>query len=211
MSVWEILLMSAAMAMDACAVGMGDGMAEPKMKCRKSLLIGGFFGFFQFVMPLIGYYLATLIAGAFIDTFEKISGFIAFFLLAFLGGKMIFECGCEMKRKKCEEKAEGACPICKPTKLTLPKLVLQSIATSIDALAIGVSLKMTELMGKTLAFGAWGSFISIGVITFLLSAGAVHIGKKLGDKLADKANLCGGIVLIGIGVKFLIESLFLIF
>lgn len=115
------------------------------------------------------------------------------------------------EKKKMRGKAEGACPICKPTKLTLPKLVLQSIATSIDALAIGVSLKMTELMGKTLAFGAWGSFISIGVITFLLSAGAVHIGKKLGDKLADKANLCGGIVLIGIGVKFLIESLFLIF
>ena len=71
MGVFEIITLSAALAMDACAVGMGDGMAERKMPFRKSLLIGGLFGFFQFFMPLIGYFIADLIAGAFLQTFEK--------------------------------------------------------------------------------------------------------------------------------------------
>ena len=207
MGVFEVLIMSAALAMDACAVGMGDGMAERKMPFKKSLLIGGFFGFFQFLMPVIGYFVAAIIADAFLHTFEKIAGFLSFFLLSFLGGKMVFECSSEMmeRRKKiCE--TTGACTV--PSEhLTFGKLILQSIATSIDALAVGVTLKMATLTAQGLAFGVWGATLCIGVITFILSVCAVHIGKKLGDKLADKAGLCGGIVLIAIGLKLLIESL----
>ena len=207
MGVFEIVVMSIALAMDACAVGMGDGMAEPKMPFKKSLLVGGFFGFFQFLMPLIGYFIAALIAGAFMQTFEKISGLLAFILLAFLGGKMVFECVCEMQKKPSDIiQTTGACT-CSNENLGFGKLVLQSIATSIDALAVGVTLKMVAIGETGLALGIWGATLCIGVITWGLSVGAVYIGKKLGDKLADKANLCGGIVLIAIGLKLLIESL----
>lgn len=207
MSVFEVLIMSVALAMDACAVGMGDGMAERKMPFQKSLLIGGFFGFFQFLMPVIGYFVAAVIADAFLNTFEKIAGLLSFLLLAFLGGKMVFECSSEMRKRRkeiCE--TTGACTI--PSEhLTFGKLILQSVATSIDALAVGVTLKMATLTSQGLALGVWGATLSIGIITFALSVLAVQIGKKLGDKLADKAGLCGGIILIGIGLKLLIESL----
>ena len=210
MGIFEILAMSVALSMDACAVGMGDGMAEPKISLKKSLLIGGAFGFFQFFMPVIGYFIADLIAGIFLQTFEKIAGLVAFILLAFLGGKMAFECVCEVCKRKKEihetGETEGACA-CSMQILTPTKLFLQSIATSIDALAVGVTLKMATLTEQGLALGVWGATICIGVITFVLSVCAVHVGKKLGDKLADKANLCGGIVLIVIGLKLLIESL----
>lgn len=207
MGLFEVITMSAALAMDACAVGMSDGMAEPKMPFKKSLLIGGFFGFFQFLMPLIGYYITDLIANAFLQTFEKISGIVAFLLLAFLGGKMVLGCVLENCKHSTEStKNTGACT-CSNEKLGLGKLFLQSIATSIDALAVGVALKMATLTPQGLALGVWGATLCIGVITCLLSVGAVYIGKRLGDKLADKANLCGGIVLIVIGLKLLIESL----
>lgn len=207
MGIFEIIVMSVALAMDACAVGMSDGMAEPKMPFKKSLLIGGFFGFFQFLMPVIGYFVAALIAEAFMETFEKISGMVAFILLAFLGGKMVFECVKEMRKKPTEEgKTTGACT-CSNQNLGFGKLAMQSVATSIDALAVGVTLKMVAIGEPGLAMGIWGATLCIGAVTCILSVAAIYIGKKLGDKLADKANLFGGIVLILIGLKLLIESL----
>lgn len=207
MGIFEILIMSVALAMDACAVGMGDGMAEPKMPFKKSLLIGGFFGFFQFLMPVVGYFAAAIVADVFLETFEKIAGFLSFALLAILGGKMVFECGSEMyKRRKQICETTGACT-CSSEHLTFGKLCMQAVATSIDALAVGVTLKMATLTEQGLALGVWGATLCIGIITFVLSVGAVYIGKKLGNKLADKAGLCGGIVLILIGLKLLIESL----
>lgn len=207
MGIFEIIVMSVALAMDACAVGMSDGMCESNMSVKKSLLIGGFFGFFQFLMPVIGYFIAALIAGAFMETFEKISGLVAFILLAFLGGKMVFECVKEMRQKQTEgTKTAGACT-CSTKKLGFEKLIMQSVATSIDALAVGVTLKMVAIGEPGLATGIWGATLCIGLVTWILSVAAIYIGKKLGDKLADKANLFGGIVLILIGLKLLIESL----
>ena len=91
MTVLEIVLIGMALAMDACAVAMTDGMTDSKMPLWKVLRIGVFFGFFQFAMPVIGYFITGLIADAFLDTFEDISAWISFALLAFLGGKMLFE------------------------------------------------------------------------------------------------------------------------
>lgn len=201
MRVYEILLMSVALAMDACAVAMTNGMTNPKTSWKKALLIGGFFGFFQFLMPLIGYFITGIVANAFLETFEKISAWISFGLLVFLGGKMLFDCILSMR--KC--KKEGVCE-CTYQDLPIGKLFMQAIATSIDALAIGVALQMATISATGLAMGVWGSTLTIGAVTFGLSVGAVYLGKAMGNKLSDKAGLLGGIVLIAIGVKILVES-----
>ncbi len=205
-----VLLLAVALSMDACAVAMTDGMTDVNMPKKRAFLIGATFGFFQFLMPVIGYFVAGVVADAFMETFEKISAFISFGLLAFLGGKMVLGCVMSWRNEKKKQETDGAGTSvtvqCVCQKLTLEKLVLQAIATSIDALAVGVTLKMTAI-STGLALGVWGSTAVIGVVTFVLSAVSVFIGKRIGDKLSDKANFFGGLVLIGIGVKLLIEGL----
>lgn len=205
----EVLLMGVALSMDACAVGMTNGMTDAKMPFKRALLIGGCFGLFQFLMPLIGYFITGIVANAFLDTFQKISSWISFALLAFLGGKMIFDSvRCLLATRKIQrgEPNDGEGAYCNVEKLTIGKLLLQAVATSIDALAVGVTLQMAAI-SEGLALGPWGSTATIGLTTFLLSVGAVYIGKLVGDKLADKASLIGGLVLVGIGLKILIEGL----
>ena len=199
--------MSVALAMDACAVAMTNGMCDVKMPVKKALLIGIFFGFFQFLMPLIGYFITGIIADAFLDVFEKISAWISFSLLAILGGKMVWEGVSEWIERKKEEnpQTKGACPYPRQ-QLTVKKLTVQAIATSIDALAVGVTLQMAAISSTGLAGGVCGATGMIGIVTLALSFGAVYVGKAIGDKLADKAEICGGAVLILIGVKLLIES-----
>lgn len=218
MEVWEVLLLGLALSMDACAVAMTNGMTHPKLQVKGALLIGGLFGFFQFLMPLIGYYITGVIASAFLNTFEAISAWVSFILLAFLGGKMIFECVREWMNAKREK---AVCQTCfsesdevKTTEagmrslenLSFGKLILQAVAASIDALAVGVTLQMAAI-SQGLAMGAWGSTLTIGVTTFILSTGAVYIGKAIGDKLADKASFIGGLVLVAIGLKLLLEGI----
>lgn len=215
MGFWDLLLMAVALSMDACALAMTDGMTNAKMPFKKALLVGLFFGFFQFLMPVIGYFITGVIADAFLDTFESISAWVSFGLLAFLGGKMLVDGIKEWREAKthkdafCEVNAGAeACAACqKPEALTLGKLFLQAIATSIDALAVGVTLQMAALSESGLALGVWGATGLIGVTTLLLSVGAVYIGKFVGNKLADKATLLGGVVLVGIGVKILLEAI----
>ena len=222
MSTWEILLLSVALAMDACAVAMTNGMTNPKMSVWKALLIGVFFGFFQFMMPVIGYFITGVVADAFVSTFELISGWVSFILLAILGGKMLYESIKELveeSKQRKKERAEDCVNGCstgiktaaetreeneeKP--LSLGRLTVQAIATSIDALAVGVTLQMATISGG-LSLGVWGATGMIGIVTLALSFGAVYIGKALGNKLAERASLLGGLVLIGIGLKILIES-----
>ena len=200
--------MSVALAMDACAVAMTNGMCDAKMPIKKALLIGVFFGVFQFLMPAIGYFITGVIADAFLDVFEKISAWISFALLAFLGGKMVWESVKELRERKSGENDQttGACPYPRQ-ELTLKKLTLQAVATSIDALAVGVTLQMAAISSTGLAGGVWGATGTIGIVTLALSFAAVYIGKAIGDKLADKAGLFGGLVLLGIGIKILIEGL----
>ena len=198
-----MIILSIALAMDACTLAMTNGMTNTKMPAKRAVLIGATFGFFQFLMPLIGYFITRLIAGAMMDTFEKISAWVSFGLLAFLGGKMLVDGIKNIKENKCCQCDDSACQT-----LTIPQLVLQAVATSIDALAVGVTLQMAEISSIGLAFGPFGATICIGVITAGLSIGAVYIGKAVGNKLANKATLFGGIVLVLVGLKILLSALF---
>lgn len=215
MGFWDLLLMAVALSMDACALAMTNGMTNVKIPFKKALLVGAFFGFFQFLMPVVGYFITGVLADAFLDTFERISAWVSFALLAFLGGKMLFDGIKEWRESKthkdafCEINGDAAaCRVCeKPSELTIGKLFLQAIATSIDALAVGVTLQMAALSESGLALGVWGATGLIGVTTLLLSVGAVYIGKFVGNKLADKATILGGVVLVGIGVKILLEAI----
>ena len=203
MSGFEVILTGIALAMDACAVSMTNGMTAKKLKASQALMIALFFGVFQALMPLIGYFIANLVASNFMEVFETASSVIAFVLLACLGGKMIVDAIKEMTSKcpcQCEEGCIGE-------KISYGKLTVQAVATSIDALAVGVTLSMLQLTEKGLAWGVFGSVGAIGFVTFALCIGAVFLGKAIGNKLADKAGLVGGLVLVAIGVKLLVEGL----
>lgn len=216
MSVTEILLLGVALSMDAVAVGMTDGMSMKKFSNKRAVLIALFFGIFQAAMPLIGYFIADMVASSFQSVFEKFASVVAFALLAFLGAKMIVDAVKEYVERKRAREYPVACKDCDTVACPVPqekddfsfaKLLMQAVATSIDALAVGVSMKMATMVSGELALGIFGSVGAIGVITFVLSFIAVHIGKAIGNKLADKAELVGGIVLILIGLKLLLEGI----
>ncbi len=203
MGIIELLLTAIALAMDACAVSMTNGLTARKWRTSNVFIIALLFGVFQGMMPLIGYYITDLFAESFMGFFETASSIIACILLSFLGGKMIFDSIKEMRGGhdcECEEGCIGEC-------LQYGKLTLQAVATSIDALAVGVTLRMAQLTPVGLPLGIFGSVGIIGGITFVLCIGAVYLGRAIGNKLADKAGLAGGIVLVGIGIKLLIEGL----
>lgn len=198
MAVWEILLIGVALSMDAVAVGMTNGMVEPKMKLAKSAGIAGMFAFFQFLMPVLGYYCGF----AFSALVEKIAPWLSFALLAFLGGKMAVD----FVRETLAAKKEAATPVYTQKPLGAGKLFVQAVATSIDALAVGVTLLAAETT-EGLPFHVVFCALLIGAVTFLLSFAAVFLGKKAGDRFAGRATLLGGIILIAIGVKILLEGL----
>lgn len=189
MSLWEIVLLSAALAMDACAVGMTNGMTEPNMRAGKQISIAFCYALFQFFMPVVGFYGSSALRGI----VEAIAPYLAFCLLAYLGGKMVFD----SFRKEA--------PVFGRRKLTPTKLFLQSVATSIDALAVGVTF-LALSTGAGLPMHPVLCCLMIGAITFLLSAVAVEIGKRVGNRLAEKAELFGGVVLLAIGIKILLEA-----
>ncbi len=214
MGIWEVLLLGLAVSMDASAVAMTNGMTHPKMRAGKAVLIGVFFGVFQFLMPLIGYFITGIVANALLEVFEKIAAWVSFGLLAFLGGRMLREGIEAVKNAKnpptngcenCQTVGAGARLTQETEELGLGKLCLQAIATSIDALAVGVSLMM-EKISRGLVLGIWATTGVVGICTLTLSIAAVYIGKAMGNKLADKAEILGGGVLLAIGLKILIES-----
>lgn len=185
MGIIEIIMLSIGLAMDATAVSMTNGMNNRKIKFSKALIIGVTFGLFQALMPLIGYLFGSL----FTEIISALDHWIALVLLGYLGGKMLYD-----GLSKNEEIAE--------TKdLNFKTLLLQGIATSIDALAVGVSLASLDVDIVV-------AVLSIGIITMVLSTIGVGIGKKFGDLLNNKAAIFGGIILIGIGLKIFIEHMF---
>ena len=196
MTVAEILLIGVALSMDAVAVGMTNGMAEPRMRLKKMLLVAGFYGVFQFLMPVLGYYgsaALTLLV-------EKIAPWLSFALLAFLGGKMI-----EGSVRETLHPEFGKNPFRAGKPLGIGKLSAQAVATSIDALAVGISLLAQEI-SIGLPFPAVICAVCIGVVTFVLSLAAVMLGKTAGNRLADKAELLGGVILVFIGIKLLLDG-----
>lgn len=184
MWVIQSVFLGVSLAMDASAVSMTNGLMEPKMKKSKMLLIALMFGIFQGVMPLLGY----LFGSIFSKWIEDAIAIIGFLILAFLGGKMIYGA---IKHNDDEEH--------KP--LTFKTIFIQAIATSIDALTVGV-----VYVGSP-ALEVYVTFMLIAVITSLLCFVAILIGKKFGDKLSNKAEIFGGVILICIALKILIEYL----
>lgn len=195
MTVFELILTAVALSMDAMAVSIASGIASVKVRMKDALMMALAFGVFQALMPTIGFYIIPLLSGVFgsgVETFIKsVDHWIAFLLLAFIGGKMIFEA------IKNEEEDAGSDPF------RLGKILVLAVATSIDALATGIVFCSFDFSAARLVF----SVLTIGGITFALSLFGVLAGKKLSEKFKRFAVLAGGIVLVGIGLKILIEHL----
>ena len=179
----EILLISIGLAMDAFAVSVCKGLAMKKMSWKKAIIIGLYFGIFQAVMPVIGYFLGT--------TFEKfitnVDHWVAFILLVGIGINMV--------KEAFDRESEN-----RNDNVDVKTMLVLSIATSIDALAIGITfacLKIHIVM----------PVITIGLITFIISIIGVKIGNRFGDKYEKKAEIMGGVILILLGIKILLEHL----
>lgn len=189
----ELFLTAVALSMDAMAVSISSGIAARNIKIRNALLMAAFFGGFQALMPLAGYYIVPLLSSIFGDGVtvfvEGMDHWIALILLSFIGGKMIVEA-----IKDEEEDVKG-------DPFGLGTLFVMAIATSIDALATGIIFRGFNLTGGGITF----AILSIGFVTFILSLIGVLLGKKLGEKFKRWAVLGGGIVLVGLGIKVFLE------
>jgi len=184
------MFIAAGLSMDAFAVSVSSGLGAQKMSRAGGLKIAASFGVFQGLMPLIGY----TVASTFADKIQAVDHWVAFALLAFVGGKMLWEAF------RGGDEGEGKDPS------QWRNLLVLAIATSIDALAVGASFAVTPKTGMFAA--SYGYLICCGIIavtTFAISAAGVYIGKRFGNKFGNKAEIVGGIVLVGIGVKILLE------
>lgn len=181
-----LILVAVGLSMDAFAVAVCKGLCMPKINRTYTFLIGLFFGGFQALMPLIGWILGKQFE-SYITDYDH---WIAFVLLALIGGNMVYEA---VKNEDDEE----ACPV---IRVNFKELFLLAVATSIDALAVGVTFAFLKA-------NIWISILLIGCITFIISIAGVLIGHKFGIKFKQKAELAGGIILIMIGLKILLEHL----
>ena len=186
MSLVELILIAVSLSMDAFAVAICKGLSLSDLRRRDAVKVGLYFGVFQAGMPLIGYLLGT----AFADLVSSVDHWIAFVLLAFIGGNMV---------RESLDKDDCGCESCDPA-LDVRSMLPLAVATSIDALAVGVSFAFLRI--KILP-----AVSLIGVITFALSCVGVYVGRFFGAKFKSKAELLGGVVLILMGVKILLEHL----
>ena len=188
MGIWELIITAVALSMDAFAVAICKGLSLDKVRPKHMAITGAWFGGFQGLMPLIGFLLGSLFA----KQIEAFDHWIAFALLALIGANMI------------KEACEGdSCPA--DASFGFKTMLTMAIATSIDALAVGVSFAMIANADPNFSIAA--AVISIGVITFILSAIGVKVGSIFGAKYKSKAELVGGIVLCLMGLKILLEHL----
>ena len=184
------ILLGVGLAMDAFSVSLANGLNEPKMKTAKITSIAGVFALFQAAMPLIGWICVHTIVQYF-SWFEKLIPWIALILLCYIGGKMLYD---SVKQKEGEEaqlKSVG-----------LTALLVQGVATSIDALSVGFTIADYTLSLALLAV------LIIAVVTFFICFAGVIIGRKFGTKLSGKAGILGGVILIFIGLEIFITSWF---
>lgn len=184
------LLLGVGLAMDAFSVSMANGLNDPKMKKSKIYLIAGMFGAFQYLMPMIGWICIHTMLEKF-KVMEKFIPWIALILLAYIGGKMLIE---GIRNKDEEEETSSA--------LSLKELLVQGIATSIDALSVGFTIAGYNALSANV------SALIIGIVTFGISVAGVIIGKKFGDRLKGKASILGGVILIAIGLEIFIKGVF---
>ena len=182
-----LILLAIGLSMDAFAVAICKGLKMQEINRRQTLIIALFFGGFQAIMPLIGW----LLGSQFERYIVSVDHWIAFGLLIFIGGKMIWEA---LKGNE-EEELEG-----QEEAFDLKELLMLAIATSIDALAVGITFAFLRV-------NIWLSILLIGIITFGFAILGVVIGNRFGERYKNKAELAGGIILILIGLKILIEHL----
>lgn len=183
------VLLGVGLAMDAFSVSMANGLNEPRMSKKKMCGIAGVFAGFQALMPMIGWICVHTIVQYF-SAFEKFVPWIALFLLLYIGGHMIYESVCQ---KDNAEEEIG---------LGLAALMVQGIATSIDALSVGFTIAGYDwLMAFVCA-------VIIAAVTFVICMGGLEIGKKFGTRLSDKAQILGGVILITIGLEIFISGVF---
>ena len=183
MKLFEIIAIGIGLAMDAFAVSICKGLSMKKIDWKKAIIIALYFGVFQALMPVLGYFLGS----TFSSFVQSVDHWIAFILLAIIGGNMIKDSTDDEVEKRND-------------KVDVKTMLLLAIATSIDALAVGVTFAFFEV-------NLLLSISIIGIITFVLSFLGVIIGNKFGDKFQNRAELAGGIVLIIIGLKILLEHL----
>ena len=185
------ILFGVGLAMDAFSVSMANGLREPEMKTGRMCIIAGTFAFFQILMPLLGWVCVHTIAEMF-EGFQRLIPWIALLLLGYIGGKMLLE---GLRGEESEPGAEAAA-------VGWSGLMLQGIATSIDALSVGF----------TIAEYSWPAArteaLIIGVVTFLLCLAGLRIGKFFGMRLAGKASILGGVILIAIGLEIFLTGVF---
>lgn len=183
MSLWELIVLSVGLAMDAFAVSICKGLSIRKLRLSQALLVGLWFGVFQALMPLAGWLLGSTFAGF----IQSIDHWVAFALLAIIGGSMLWE-GLRGDEEKCDPS------------LSFGVMLTLAVATSIDALAVGITF---ALMEADIALAV----ALIGIITFAISAVGVKIGNLFGARYKSRAEVFGGAVLILIGLKILLEHL----
>lgn len=183
------ILLGVGLAMDAFSVSLANGLNEPKMKTPKVCGVAGIFSLFQFAMPMIGWVCVSTIARYF-AIFEKCIPWIALLLLGYIGGKMLYE-GIANKDSEEEKPAIG-----------LKGLIVQGIATSIDALSVGFTISDHNFPQALIAC------LLIGIVTFFICFAGILIGKKAGTKLAGKAGILGGVILIAIGIEIFVTNVF---
>ncbi len=181
------VLLGVGLAMDAFSVSIANALSESSMRKSRMCFIAGVYAFFQFAMPMIGWICVSTVAKMF-SVFEMFIPWIAFILLGYIGGKMLYE-GIFDKE---EEENIG---------IGIQGLIVQGIATSIDALSVGFTISHYTW------YEAFIACLLIGSVTFIISFAGLGIGKKAGTKLAGKAEILGGIILISIGLEILIKSL----
>lgn len=187
----QSVLLGVGLAMDAFSVSLANGLNEPKMKAKRMCLIAGVFAFYQALMPLTGWFCVHNLV-KFFTVFEKFIPWIALLLLAFIGGKMVLE-GIRNKEEEAEESESG---------LGFKLLMVQGIATSIDALSVGFTISEYGFIMALV------SALIIAAVTFVICMAGIMIGKKFGTKLANKASVLGGVILIVIGLEIFITGLF---
>lgn len=184
LSIAELLILAVGVSMDALAVAICKGLSIQKLKLRHALIVGLWFGIFQALMPTIGW----LLGSAFTELITSIDHWVAFVLLGIIGGNMIREA----VSKKEDDEVDPS--------LAFGAMLVLAIATSIDALAVGVTLALLNV-------NIIATVLSIGLCTFVISTIGVKIGNVFGMKFKSKAELLGGVVLILIGLKILLEHL----
>ena len=189
MGIIEIFMLAVGLSMDAFAVSICKGLCMKKATLKAQATCGIWFGGFQGLMPLIGFFLGTLFAEA-IQAFDH---WVAFVLLAIIGANML--------KEAFSKETEEACDVNGEVDMSAKTMFVMAVATSIDALAVGISLAMAGDVN------IWLAVAMIGATTFILSAIGVKVGNVFGSRYEKKAQFCGGVILVLLGLKILLEHL----